>query len=41
MVSQSLKVSHLSNILNEFFESPKLKNWMCELRMRLFANSVT
>ena len=30
-VLQSLKVSHLSNIPNRFYESPKLKNWMCEL----------
>ena len=31
MVLQSLKVSHLSIIPNRFYESPKLKNWMCEL----------
>ena len=31
MVLQSVKVSHLSIILNRFYESPKLKNWMCEL----------
>ena len=31
VVLQSLKVSHLSDIPNKFHESPKLKNWMCEL----------
>ena len=31
VVLQSLRVSHLSNIPNGFYESPKLKNWMCEL----------
>ena len=31
VVLQSLEVSHLSNIPNRFYESPKLKNWMCEL----------
>ena len=32
VVLQSLKVSHLSVIPNRsFYESPKLKNWMCEL----------
>ena len=31
IVLQSLKVSHLSLIPNGFHESPKLKNWMCEL----------
>ena len=33
VVLQSLKVSHLSNIPNRFYESPNLKNWMCELCM--------
>ena len=28
---QSMKVPYLSNIPNRFYESPKLKNWMCEL----------
>ena len=28
---QSLKVSLLSIIPNRFYETPKLKNWMCEL----------
>ena len=28
----SLKVSHPSNIPNRFYQAPKLKNWMCELR---------
>ena len=31
VVLQSLKVSHLSIIPNRFYESSKLKNWMCEL----------
>ena len=31
VILQSLKVSHLSVIPNRFYESPKLKNWMCEL----------
>ena len=31
VVLQTLKVSHLSNIPNRFYESSKLKNWMCEL----------
>ena len=31
VVLQSLKVAHLSIIPNRFYESPKLKNWMCEL----------
>ena len=31
MVLQSLKALHLSIIPNRFYESPKLKNWMCEL----------
>ena len=31
VVLQSLKVSHLSNVPTRFYESPKLKNWMCEL----------
>ena len=31
VVLQSVKVSHLSIIPNRFYESPKLKNWMCEL----------
>ena len=31
VVLQSRKVSHLSNISNRFYESSKLKNWMCEL----------
>ena len=31
VVLQSLKVSHQYNIPNRFYESPKLKNWMCEL----------
>ena len=30
-VLQLLNVSYLSNISNRFYESPKLKNWMCEL----------
>ena len=30
-VLQSLKLLHLFNILNRFYEVPKLKNWMCEL----------
>ena len=30
-VLQTVKVSHLSIIPNRFYESPKLKNWMCEL----------
>ena len=30
---QSLKFSHVSIIPNRFYESPKLKNWMCELCM--------
>ena len=28
---QPLKVSHLSVIPDKFYESPKLKKWMCEL----------
>ena len=32
VVLQSLKVSHLSVWPNRFYKSPKLKNWMCELR---------
>ena len=31
VVLQSVKDSHLSIIPNRFYESPKLKNWMCEL----------
>ena len=31
VVIQFLKVSHLSIIPNRFYETPKLKNWMCEL----------
>ena len=31
VVLQPLEFSHLSNIPNRFYESPKLKNWMCEL----------
>ena len=31
VVLQFLKVSHLSVFLNRFYESPKLKNWMCVL----------
>ena len=31
VVLQSLKVSHLYLIPNRFYNSPKLKNWMCEL----------
>ena len=31
VVLQSLKVSHLSIISSIFYESSKLKNWMCEL----------
>ena len=31
VVLQSLKVSYLTFIPNRFYESPKLKNWMCEL----------
>ena len=31
VVLQSVKVLHLSIILNRFYESPKSKNWMCEL----------
>ena len=27
---QSLKISHLSLLQNKFYESPNLKNWMCE-----------
>ena len=34
-VLQSLQVSHLSEIPERFYESPKLKNWMCELCMFL------
>ena len=30
-VLQFLKVSHISVIPKRFCESPKLKNWMCEL----------
>ena len=31
VVLQSLKVSHLFIFPNRFYETPKLKNWMCEL----------
>ena len=31
VVLPSLKASHLSVILKGFYESPKVKNWMCEL----------
>ena len=31
VVLQSLEVSHLMIIPNRFYESPKLKIWMCEL----------
>ena len=31
VVLQSLNDSHLSVIPNKFYESPKLKHWMCEL----------
>ena len=31
VVLQLVKVSLLSIISNRFYESPKLKNWMCEL----------
>ena len=31
VVLQTLKVSHLSVTPDRFYESPKLKNWMCEL----------
>ena len=31
IVLQSLKVSHISVIPDRFYESPKLKTWMCEL----------
>ena len=42
VVLQYLKVSHLSNIPNRFYESPcKVENWMCELTMHLFANPIT
>ena len=33
MVLQAVKVSHLSIIQSRFYESPYLKNWMCELCM--------
>ena len=36
VVLQSLKVSHLSNICNGFYESPNLRNWMCELCIYMF-----
>ena len=31
VVLQSLNISHLSIIPNRYYETPKLKNWMCEL----------
>ena len=31
MVLQSLKVLHLSVIPDRFYNSPNLKDWMCEL----------
>ena len=31
VVLQSLQISHASIIPNRFYETPKLKNWMCEL----------
>ena len=33
VVLQSLKVSHLSNFPNSFYESPNLKTWICKLCM--------
>ena len=40
VVLQFLEVSHLSNIPNRFYESSKLKIWMCEA-MHIFANPIT
>ena len=37
---RSPQVPHSSVIPNKLYESPKLKNWMCEL-MHFFTNPVT
>ena len=36
----TLQISDLSVVHNRFYGSSKLKNWMCELRMHVFANLV-
>ena len=37
---QYLSVSCLSDMHKGFYECSKLKNWMCELRMHLFAYNI-
>ena len=38
---QTLKASCPSDMHSRFYECSKLKKWMCELRMHVFANPVT